>query len=711
LAAGSLLWERTVAKLKEVNKLAPFEALGVELNRNGNGHATGACPFCGKWDHFFVNEESQQWDCKHCGQSGNIYDFLGAYSWNVHCNTPDSAFEELGITRGGIPAEAYKKYYLGYNGENWIMPSYSDKGTVRDIRRYVNGRFYSLEGQHLQLGGARELLEAPQGAVVWLCEGEWDAIALRWLLDQAQRVNDVVAWVPGAHSFKREWASYFAGKIVYICYDNDTAGDDGSKKAGEFVRPFAKKVKYICWPETRPSGYDINDFVVEGLGTEIPAARGVGILASLLKDTHRRDNPPKPSREAGPSGGKPREQPATFQEVLSVFGRWVKIDRDFYEALIFSLAVALSNQLPGEPVWGYLIGPPGGGKSLILLSMQTSEECAFFSTFTAASLVSGFNVSPDPSLIPKINRKIAVFKDGTELLAMHPEKRKEAYGTLRGAFDGHVFKPFGNGINREYRDLHYTLLIGMTPAIHADSQATMGERFLKFEMKDRDAEEEKIRSALDPTAQFSHEIKMQEELCEVVRRFLLQKIDPAMLPKPEEWVVDRLVALSRLVSLLRAQVEREQYGERDIKYRPTHEVGTRIAKQLQKLGRVLAAGIFRVPTINHQIYDLMFKTALDTMVGFHLDIVRCLVDHNNVPRTRHEIARYIDVPDNTLLRRLEDLTQLGVIEARRETEAGPIKQGPIPVRYRLTKTLLNLWGRASGAPVLSDAELKEELMK
>ena len=34
------------------------------------------CPFCGKESHFYIDKTTQLWDCKKCGESGNIYKLL-----------------------------------------------------------------------------------------------------------------------------------------------------------------------------------------------------------------------------------------------------------------------------------------------------------------------------------------------------------------------------------------------------------------------------------------------------------------------------------------------------------------------------------------------------------------------------------------------------------------------------------------------------------
>lgn len=43
---------------------------------NSRGQYICDCPFCGKEAHFYISRETQLWDCKRCGQSGNVYKLL-----------------------------------------------------------------------------------------------------------------------------------------------------------------------------------------------------------------------------------------------------------------------------------------------------------------------------------------------------------------------------------------------------------------------------------------------------------------------------------------------------------------------------------------------------------------------------------------------------------------------------------------------------------
>ena len=43
---------------------------------NNNSHYTARCPYCNKNDHFYINRTTGLWDCKKCGEEGNIYKLL-----------------------------------------------------------------------------------------------------------------------------------------------------------------------------------------------------------------------------------------------------------------------------------------------------------------------------------------------------------------------------------------------------------------------------------------------------------------------------------------------------------------------------------------------------------------------------------------------------------------------------------------------------------
>lgn len=679
-------------KAKKKTVVDGFIDLGLPLGglEADEGQLIIDCPFCGKEDHFYVNAETGQWDCKVCGKSGNFITFMKEWCEFLHGETDESKFKELADDRG-IPVKELKAAGVAWNPvtDEWLIPNYSDKGTVRVVHRAKPGKYlYACAFTKPILYGLDELAKAKPGCVVWLVEGHWDAIMMRWLLRRAGREGDVVVAVPGATTFHPEWVPWFRGRYIRICHDADQAGDQGQQKCGEMLKGQAKGLAYLSWADTLPDGWDLRDQITTGRRAGQRAAEILEEIEELLTPLQRRD----PSRTAKPKPepGKPKGKGGGvgFSDVLGVFHKWVKMDRDFEMGLALALGTCLANDVPGDPLWLYLVGPPGSGKTLILLSLQKSDRCVFRSSLTPAGLVSGFNTSPDPSLIPQLDGRCAIFKDGTELLAMHPDARREAYGILRGAFDGHVMKTFGNGVMREYF-VHFNMLIGVTPKIHADNQATMGERFFKYEMKEVYAED-KIKQAMMNNTK---EDRMFDALTDINNRFLDRTLEPARLPAIPDKFIDKMIALAQLVSILRAEVERNSFADNEIRYRPSYEVGTRVAKGLAKMSQMLAT-VYGVPEVDSKVYSIVHRVALDTMIGFHLDIADILMKRRQ-GLFREEITAACKIPPETLRRRLLDLEQLGVVR-KEQAQRGHYKAGGlVPSRFVITEPMADLWERST----------------
>jgi len=53
-----------------------LESLFPKIKNGPRNHIITDCPFCGKSSHFYINRGTQQWDCKSCGEDGNIFKLL-----------------------------------------------------------------------------------------------------------------------------------------------------------------------------------------------------------------------------------------------------------------------------------------------------------------------------------------------------------------------------------------------------------------------------------------------------------------------------------------------------------------------------------------------------------------------------------------------------------------------------------------------------------
>ncbi len=685
---------------KQDRVLKPFEEHGFYPTGDTGEQVSGNCIFCDEEDHFFVSKDTGKWDCKKCGKSGNLYKFLTQRMDNLRVNMTDEQYVDLARLRG-IPSKAFKLAGICYDGVDYLIPARSPAGYVNDIRKW-NPRvgLRATTGCKLQLWNGDKVTKLKAPATIWLCEGEWDGIAMQWMLNATNTKNAVAVAVPGASIFKEPWYPVFNGHHVMLCYDHDDAGYSGVEKAYTKLKGLAKSFQFVNWPDHSTDGFDLRDFTRGMLKLGKAPRQILDSLGEVMRPTPKR---PIPGFGTGASGAKgkagspgaetgtdeapealdPSECP-TFEELLRGFREYVHMEPDLELALKIILAACLTERLSGDPLWMYIVSPPGAGKTLLLSSTQDSEHVVYRSTVTPHSLVSGFRIEPDPSLLARVANKVLVFKDGTELLGMAQPIQDEVFNIFRGAYDGHVEKSYGNGVTRIYSPLHFTMLIGVTPVIDGHNKALLGERFMKFRIRYKERQAV-IQAAM---ANVAREKAREDKVHEQVVRFLRRHIDGSTPPRMSPDIFHRVAALAELTAMLRATVERDKFSN-EMFYRPEIEVASRLGKQLVKLGMGLAL-VENRDTITESDYEVLYRVACDTGIGFHMDIVHALaVRPNGV--SSPELVEATDIPSTTLARRLESMLSLGIVVRKRETEYTVGKNGVKPYKYYLASRVRELW--------------------
>lgn len=688
-----------MVKLREddgrlAKQLRPFEAHGADFARVvGANNAQGICPFCGKTDKLFVNIENGCWDCKgkECvgHRHGNVFTFLRQVAEYHHEDTSEKDFARLADLRS-IAIQELKDAEVGWNGEDWLIPVRNTKGTVVDIRRWrEKGKLMSTPGCAMGLFGIEQLVKHKGEGWVWICEGEWDAMALRTALRIAGRKGDVVVGVPGAGTFKNEWIPYFKGKRVRICYDADEAGDTGTEKVAKALAKSLRALEYLCWPEELPAGFDTRDFFKD-------KTKKLADYEKLFADKPRRT--PNDEIAVVDAEDVVQDEPGditTWEEVRAVFRGHFAMTTELEGALKICLATTITTWVEGDPVWVFIVSPPGGLKTEILMSFQDSGWCICKSSLSPRALCSGWRGEggEDPSLLPKLDGRTFILKDYTEITAMHVTAQEEILGVLRGAFDGEVEKSFGNGIERKYTT-HFHILAGVTPVIHGNQKAGLGERFLKYTCQKGVGfnADEAIRAAL---RNVGREKTTRTETRGAVKSFVAAarkrwEVSNGKLPELSDDSVDRLVALAQLIGMLRAEVERNNRTDQ-ILYRPQHEVGTRLAKQLKKVGIGLAM-VSGTEDILAEDEALVRKIAFDTARGFHIELFEAVAKAGDAGILTPDLCEAVRLPSSTAHSRLEDMELLGVLLKVKDTSVeAQNRMGARPFRWHVSKRAKQLW--------------------
>ncbi|TXH48322.1 MAG: hypothetical protein E6Q97_25005 [Desulfurellales bacterium] len=647
-----------------------FESHGVEFTGQRGDEFYGNCPFSGKAGKFYVNRKTWLWDSKSAGMSGNLQTFLSEMSNEYHEDIDVDELAALAADRH-LPEEAFKGWSVGWTGSRYTIPvlDYNDK--IQDIRMYnlKKHRMLGTAGCKVGLIGAH-LLKKRKSEVVYLCEGEWDAIALNWLLRKLKQDGAVVG-VPGAGTFKREWAEWLRGRAVITLYDHDDPGIEGEHRAVKMLSGVVKSFEHIHWPESLPSGFDVRDWIVYGIKKKtldlclqrLWSLRKASVRSTGAQVQVAKTESGKKIILIGNAEKAPRSRPAkvpTLQDVHACYRKWLHLPST--DAIDVMLATALSETMDGPPVWMFLVAPPGGAKTITLAGLTEYERTYSTSSLTAHSLISGHGKPnmPDPSLIPRLDGKILVIKDFTSILGMRDNEKEEIFGILRDAYDGKCGKVFGTGLERNYKS-RFTIVAAVTPSIYeiGSRHAALGERFLKYVMGDNlnhHQEEEIISMAIENVDRDS---QIKDEIAGITADFLQFGFGSPELPELSNDLHRRIIALAQLGARLRGTVSRDAFHEGMMTGRPFAEVGSRLGIQLAKIARALAM-VRKKKQVTREEYLVVRKILLDTVSQRTEDIVRALHDAGG-QLTAEELSTKTHYPMTTVRRLLEDMSLLKIV--------------------------------------------------
>ena len=675
------------SKQPATDKLAPYAFHGQHLTVKA-GQGVGDCPICGKSNHFYVSPKTGQYDCKSCGESGNVYTFLAHVHKQALAITGEAAYRALSKHRKGIPWTIYQQAGLALDGTSWLIPIYNVEGNLVNLRRWdgPGSHFMNTAGLATHFYGLEQLQAAKPDTTVLICEGEWDSLALRCLIHRVAGYADVftVLGVPGSTTLKDEWHHYVKGRDVVLLYDHDDSGYRGMDYAEKKLTGVVKSLRKIIWPKGTPPKFDVNDHLAKYLKQPKAGIDELLGYCSFQKDKAGSDSERKRLFKSRP----------TFKQVVNEFRAVLHLTKETEGSLAVMLATLISNRLPEKdcPVWLFLVGPPSCGKTEFLRSAKDAPLTWFESTLRPQTLISGYKFTGedsdrDPSLIPKIIGKSLIVKDWTEIMELNSSVQDELNGVLRGAYDGEAMRTFAHGVSRNYPDCHFSLVTGVTGAIHTHDKTQLGERFLKMNFlgRGRYDQDKHIASAIsDDKPGIDRKARMKDAVYE----FLDFNLDEKRIPKLNQPYRDRLNCLAQILGSLRASVSRSRQGE--LMAAPEAELGSRVGRQLKKIAVSLAI-VLGKPAVDDECFALVERVALDSVPAWNLNVASALIRQHPKPGEVHGIAYECQMAYANVNRRLENMLELGIINRHKlETEG----RGRPTYGYQLSDHFVSLWKRA-----------------
>jgi len=147
-------------------------------------------------------------------------------------NTPDAVAARAWLNNRGITGDMIAHYQLGLMYAGISIPIPTGRGDYY-IKRRVNP--WGGEKSWTQKGIPAMVFftHQPEGATkTYLCEGEWDALLLGWLLKDDPTIA-VATFTCGCQTIPSEgYLEQLPGEVV-IFYDRDEAGERGAHKLAQ----------------------------------------------------------------------------------------------------------------------------------------------------------------------------------------------------------------------------------------------------------------------------------------------------------------------------------------------------------------------------------------------------------------------------------------------------------------------------------------------
>lgn len=268
---------------------------------SGHGECKGYCPVCeepgkSRSPSAGFNLSNNKWGCRgKCGTGGRISKLLRDiesvgeadvidiktgedvrkvdlpdsdrldYMYNKLMNKGGALLQYLHDERG-LSDATLDEWGIGWlegNPRNmsYVIPVYGrDDETLEAIRLYKRKVkpgipkmiYWGRPGRTFLFNSA--VLDSSDDIIV--VEGEWDCILA------CQHGLPAMTHTGGVGSWQHEWSKEFKGKNVFLCFDDDQQGLDGSIKAAKSLEGIAANV-YIMRLDTGIDHGDVTDFFVK----------------------------------------------------------------------------------------------------------------------------------------------------------------------------------------------------------------------------------------------------------------------------------------------------------------------------------------------------------------------------------------------------------------------------------------------------------------
>ena len=345
----------------------------------------------------------------------------------------------------------------------------------------------------------------------------------------------------------------------------------------------------------------------------------------------------------------------SVNELLELLSGYVQLDDPGH--IWFTLAVAVSAALDGDPLWGMLIGPSSSGKTEAVRALDRLAEP--IDELTAPALLSwtqGKAPRPTGVLTRIAQRGLVTVGDFSTVLATSDRGgRDQLFALLRRVYDGQVTRDLGNApVPLRWRG-RLTLLAACTPAIdnYASHNDQLGPRWLYYRLT---AGSSQAKRAASRKARLRPGDlgRLRSQAAQLAAQLVTAAQPQAATFMVSEMAAERLDDLAVVCCFGRASVPRNAYGRREIEGLAIIEEPPRLVGQLLLLAKgLLALGLPEPATMG-----LCRRAALDSIPQVRRRLLQALATVDEV--TVSEAARRVGCDRRVARMGLEELAAIGL---------------------------------------------------
>ena len=360
---------------------------------------------------------------------------------------------------------------------------------------------------------------------------------------------------------------------------------------------------------------------------------------------------------------KDERNKSTLQNVYDTISSRLKIKDIDKNRIDITLATALSNQLPGTPIWLFLVGASGDWKTTLVSSLEGLPNVKKVDQMTANTLASGKPDVPDLGSELVNKSSILIFLDLASLTSANKEEKAAIWGQFRSLYDGDIYKRTGAGINKAYSNCHVTIIACTTQAIRDEIliHAQLGTRELLYDTEaNPEDNDEKMEKAWENE---EYEREMKEEFTNIITNFIKwHPIKKIVIP---EEIKQFCKKEANRLTILRASGAVD-HNNRELINPVCPEVPTRLIKQLKRI-------YIALKSLDENYSDEKAKQIISHIVDSTGDKVRQMI----LNFLQNHFDSWYKIPDlqfnlklgrNSIKTQLETLWNLNIIEKKVEQE-------------------------------------------